>query len=334
MSGTESVFRGKVILAPLAGITNLPFRLIARRHGCEFCFTEMISANGLIRDSKKTFEYLQSCPEDSPLGIQLFGSDASIMAEAARMVARQNPEVIDINMGCPVRKVVKSGAGAKLMTQPKLAGSIIEAVVKAVNIPVTVKIRAGWRRNCQNALEISKIAQESGAAAVILHARTADQGFSGHADWRVIAEVKNAINIPVVGNGDIRRPQDALDMQTQTGCDCVMVGRGALGNPWIFESIRQLFTGGLLGAGCSLDMRREVIKSHWDLEVNAFGEPLALRTFRKHLLWYTKGLPGSGHFRDIVGKMKNIKEILIELEAYFSCLDQAAPQNIILTDQG
>ena len=329
MSDLISSISGKILLAPLAGITNLPFRLIAREFGCDLCFTEMISANGLTRDSVKTIEYMQSCAEDKPLGFQLFGADPAIMAEAARFAAGYQPELIDINMGCPVRKVVKSGSGAALMRQPVLAGKIIEAVVKAVGVPVTVKIRAGWTRSSVNAVELAKVIQESGGKCIIVHGRTADQGFSGHADWKTIAEVKQAVKIPVVGNGDIWKPQDALDMLAQTGCNAVMVGRGSLGNPWIFDGIRKKMAGdGTLYAPTPAD-RHRIIKKHWELEARYCGERLANRTFRKHLLWYTKGLTGSSRFREMVGKMKDRRAMFAEIDKYFTSVE--AMQSEIMT---
>jgi nifR3 family TIM-barrel protein len=321
VSGLFSPLSAKVWLAPLAGITNLPFRLMARHFGCDLCFTEMISANGLVRDSKKTIAYLQSCPEDKPLGFQIFGSDPAVMAEAARLLSDHEPDCIDINMGCPVRKVIKSGSGAALMREPILAGRIIEAVVKASVAPVTVKIRAGWSRSSLNAVQIAKIAEKSGAVAVIVHGRTADQGFSGSADWKVIAAVKQAIGVPVIGNGDIWTPSDAIAMITQTDCDAVMIGRGALGNPWIFTGIRQKMTGADGTYSPTPAMRYEVIKKHWDLEVRYGGERLANRTFRKHLLWYTKGLTGSSRFRDMVGKIKDHRVIFSEIDKYFESVE-------------
>lgn len=329
MDNISRLLQGKALLAPLAGITNLPFRLIAREFGCELCFTEMISANGLIRESAKTIEYLKTCPEDRPLGVQLFGADSRIMARAAAIVAEHSPDFIDINMGCPVRKVVKAGSGAVLMKDPILAGSIIAAVTKTVKVPVTVKIRSGWSRRSINAVEIGRIAEDSGAAAVIVHGRTADQGFSGHSDWTVIAQVKNAVKIPVIGNGDIRQPEDALNMRAQTGCDAVMLGRGALGNPWIFKGINQLLTGIPAQWYPTLSERHKIIKEHWAMEVLYFGRPAADRSFRKHLLWYTKGLPGSGRFRETVGKMTYGHEIFAELERYFQGL--SATQTEIMT---
>lgn len=308
------------VLAPLAGISNLPFRLMAREFGCGVCLTEMISANGLIRESAKTIEYLQTCPEDRPLGVQLFGSDPLIMARAAKVVESYQPEFIDINMGCPVRKVVKTGSGAMLLKDPPLAGRIIEAVVKAVRVPVTVKIRAGWSKNSINALEMSSVVENSGAAAISVHGRTADQGFSGHADWSVIARVKENVKIPVIGNGDIWQPSDALKMVEQTGCDAVMVGRGALGNPWIFRQINQLFAGDPDIYHPTTPARQAVIKRHWDLEERFLGIRIASRSFRKHLLWYTRGLPGSGRFRETVGRMTDNDAIFLELHKYFQSL--------------
>ncbi|NMC97245.1 MAG: tRNA-dihydrouridine synthase family protein, partial [Deltaproteobacteria bacterium] len=200
----EAVAKKGALLAPLAGISDLPFRLIARSQGCSLAYTEMISSNGLVRNTRKTYEYLQTCPEDRPLGAQIFGADPQVMAGAARIVADTGVDLIDINMGCPVKKVIKTGAGAILMKDPDLAARIIKAVKKAVIIPVTVKIRSGWNQSSINAVQIAKIAEDSGADAITIHGRTADQGYSGHADWKIIAEVKKAVKTLVIGNGDIR----------------------------------------------------------------------------------------------------------------------------------
>ncbi|MDD3259329.1 MAG: tRNA dihydrouridine synthase DusB [Smithellaceae bacterium] len=321
MSNVISDLQGKALLAPLAGVTNLPFRLVARRLGCSLCFTEMISANGLIRESAQTLEYLKTSPEDLPLGIQLFGADPLVMARAAVMVAGQNPALIDINMGCPVKKVVKTGSGAVLMKNPLLAGRIIAAVVRAAKLPVTVKIRSGWSRSSINAVEIAKIAEDSGSSAIIVHGRTADQGFSGVADWNIIGSVKRAVRIPVIGNGDIREPEDALRMLAQTGCDAVMVGRGALGNPWIFMGIHQLLAGEKDHGRPSWPDRQEVMNQHWEDEVRYCGRHFADRSFRKHLLWYTKGLAGSARLRETLGKMTDSDAMRSEVERYFRSLE-------------
>lgn len=320
MSNVISDLQGRALLAPLAGVTNLPFRLVARRCGCSLCFTEMISANGLIRESAQTIEYLKTSPEDRPLGVQLFGADPRVMARAAEVVAAQKPALIDINMGCPVKKVIKTGSGAVLMKDPLLAGRIIAAVVRATRLPVSVKIRSGWNSGAINAVQIAKIAEDSGAAMIIVHGRTADQGFSGSADWDVIGRVKSAVRIPVVGNGDIRKPGDVFRMLAQTGCDAVMVGRGALGNPWIFQGIRQLLAGEKDCSHPSLSDRQKVIEQHWEEEVRYCGRHFADRSFRKQLLWYTRGLAGSARLRETLGKMTDSDAMRSEVGRYFRSL--------------
>jgi nifR3 family TIM-barrel protein len=322
MFNSFNQLQGIALLAPLAGISNLPFRLIARSFGCAGAYTEMISANGLVRGTGKTFEYLKTCAEDKPLGMQIFGADPEIMAEAARIVAGRGADLIDINMGCPVKKVIRSGAGAVLMKDPNLIGRIVAAVRKAVAIPVSVKIRSGWSRQSINAVEIARIAEDSGANAITVHARTADQGYSGEADWRIIAAVKKSVRIPVVGNGDIRQAQDALAMMQQSSCDAVMIGRGSLGNPWLFTGINQLISGQNENYRPELIQRYEIIKKHWSMEVEMAGLRAADRNFRKHLIWYTKGLEESSRFRQLVGTLSGRESMLGELDKYFQCLSE------------
>lgn len=316
---------GKALLAPMAGISNLPFRLIARSFGCALAFTEMISANGIIRKSDRTLEYLRTCADDNPLGAQIFGADPEIMAEAACIVANHGVDLIDINMGCPVKKVIKAGAGAILMKDPDRVSRIIRAVKKAVRIPVTVKIRSGWSRSSINAVEIARVAEKSGADAIIVHGRTADQGFGGVADWKVIAEIKKRVNIPVIGNGDIWQPQDAIRMLQETSCDAVLVGRGALGNPWIFKGIVQACSGQIKDYLPNLDERQKVIKKHWEMETKYIGVKLANKNFRKHLLWYTKGLENSTRFRQLAGKLRDGENVMNELNEYFRSLEELHP---------
>ncbi len=320
--------RGKAFLAPLAGISNLPFRLMARSFGCALAYTEMVSSNGLIRKADKTYEYLQTCAEDKPLGMQIFGAEPQLLAKAALIAAERGADLIDINMGCPVKKVIKSGAGAILMKDPGLIARIVASVKKAVAVPVTVKIRSGWNRSSINAVEIARIAEDSGADAVTVHGRTADQGYSGMADWKVIAAVKEAVHIPVFGNGDIWHPQDAVRMIAQTSCDAVMVGRGVLGNPWIFTGINQLLAGRREDCKPGLEQRYEIIKKHWSLEAEICGSRSATRNFRKHLLWYTKGLEGSSRFRNLVSTLPDRESMLNELDKYFLSLAVTPPEII------
>ena len=309
-----------VLLAPMAGITNLPFRVLLKDFGCALTFTEMISANGLIRNSARSFEYLNSSPVDKPLAVQLFGADPFVLAEAAKIVAGQGADLIDINMGCPARKIVRTGAGSALLKNPLQVGIVIKAVRKAISVPLTVKIRSGYNAREVNALEVAHIAEDCGVDAVIVHPRTADQGFGGQADWNIIKEVKRAVKIPVVGNGDVRQAVDALRMINHTGCDGVMVGRGALGNPWLIGEIISCLTEINLPAYPSLLERGKIIARHLEMELQYYGEACGSRNFRKHLLWYTKSLPGGAKFRKLAVNLKGKEAILNELQRFFlSC---------------
>lgn len=316
------LLKNKVSLAPMAGVTNLPFRILLKDFGCALTFTEMISANGLTRNSARSFEYLFSSPVDRPLSVQLFGSDPAVLAEAAKIVAAQGADLIDINMGCPARKIVRTGAGSALLKNPVQVANIIKAVRSAVSVPLTVKIRSGCNAREINALEIACIAEDCGADALIVHPRTADQGFSGRADWDVIKEVKRRIKIPVVGNGDIRQAADALRMINHTGCDGVMVGRGALGNPWLIGEIISCLAGHNPPAYPSLPEREKIIARHLEMELQYCGEACGSRNFRKHLLWYTKGLPGGAKFRKLAVNLSGKESILQELQRFIlSCAD-------------
>jgi len=301
----------------MAGITNLPFRLLAREFGCALAFTEMISANGLVRRTGKSYRFLNSSLKDKPLGVQIFGSDPVVLSEAAQVVSDYGADLLDINMGCPVKKVVKTGAGAALMKNPGQVRLILHAVRKAISLPLTVKVRAGWNHGDMKALEIARIAEDAGINAVIIHPRTADQGFSGAADWNVIKVMKKNLSIPVIGSGDVRSPEDAYDMLTSTGCDGVMIGRGALGNPWIFRNIISFLEGQKGFMPPLPSERKRIIKYHMEMEVNYLGESLGVRNFRKHLLWYTKGMRGGNLFREAMGKIHDKKAVLSELSRFF-----------------
>jgi len=296
--------KNNVFLAPMAGITDLPFRTIVRSFGCGLAFTEMVSGSGLIRGTGKTFRYLASSPADRPLGVQLFGCDPDTLAKAVRIAVERGADLLDVNMGCPVKKVVKTGSGASLMRDPVRVAAVLSAVRRASALPLTVKIRAGWNARQVNAVEVGQIAEECGVDAVILHPRTADQGLAGLSNWGLIAALKERLRIPVIGSGDIRCPEDAARMLRETGCDGVMVGRGVLGNPWIIANILSHLAGGGISAP-SLAERQETIRRHLALAIDFYDEKVGTRDFRKHLLWYTKGLRGGAQFRKEAGRISD-----------------------------
>lgn len=305
-----------VVLAPMAGITTSPYRQINRRAGAALVYSEMISANGLIRDGKRTLELLQRSPIESPFGVQLFGEDPQVLAEAAA-ISSDYGEVLDLNMGCPVKKVVRSGAGSALLRDPLLVGAAINAIRKASSLPLTIKFRSGWDKHTINFLEIGRIAEQSGADALILHPRTRCQGFSGHSDWEHIKQLKQTVSIPVIGSGDINCAQDALNMLRTTGCDGVMIGRGAYGNPWLITDILRLQRSDE-PAEVSEQQRLQTIIEHLQLYKQTFGEHKAVTDMRKHLCWYSRGLVGASEFRSQVNSMQNYSDLITTTEAFFS----------------
>jgi len=308
-----------LVLAPMAGISDLPFRLLARAQGAPLCFTEMVSAEGLKRNGQNTRVLLRSTPEDRPLGIQLFGDDPDSLAEAARMI-EADCDLIDINMGCPVKKVVSGGAGSSLLRDPRKAGAILRAVRKASNRPLSIKIRTGWSSAEQSYLEIGRIAEEEGCDAVTLHPRTRAQMFSDHADWDRIRELKHSIKIPVIGSGDVFSSQDVVDMLSRTDCDGVMIARGAMGNPWIFKEATERLAG-LIPAGPTREVRYATALSHLEQLCELYGEKTAIPEMRKHLSWYGKGLSGAARFRALINTIGEKQQLRQAIDDFFAKID-------------
>ncbi len=308
-----------LIMAPMAGITNPPFRRIVRDLGAGLTVTEMISAVGLSRGHEKTLRYLESVEQEKPVSVQLFGADPGIMALAAQKAVGKGADLLDINMGCPARKVVKNGSGGALLKNPSAVRRMVSAVRKACAVPLTVKIRAGWAKEEANFLEIARIIEDCGADAITVHPRFVKQGFSGQADWRIIREIKTQLRIPVIGNGDVIKPELALQMRQETGCDGVMIGRGALGNPWIFKQILDLEKG-IEARPPDLLERKRIIRLHFTLLTRMMGEYVASKMMRGQLLWYTKGLPRSSRFRGAFTGIKGIQDMMNALDGYFDTL--------------
>lgn len=308
-----------LILAPMAGITQLPFRRLAKEAGCALVVTEMVSANGLVHGSKKTAELLASHPDERPVSAQIFGADPDVMKEAAQMVEDTGVDIIDINLGCSVRKIVRQGAGVALMREPERLEAILKAVREAVSLPLTVKMRTGWERSGEQAISVGHLAEDCGFDALSIHPRTANQGFGGKADWSLIARLKDAISIPVIGNGDIRQPSDVPRMQRETGCDSVMIGRASIGNPWIFSQTLSLMRGDT-PTDPDLSERLDTVLRYIAYAVEHFGETRAVFMMRSHLAWFTKGLPHCSRFRAAVVRLKTKQSMIEVLQAYFDSL--------------
>ncbi|MCL5982762.1 MAG: tRNA dihydrouridine synthase DusB [Firmicutes bacterium] len=289
-----------VVLAPMAGVSDRIFRLLAKEMGCALVYTEMVSAKGLLCAPAQSLPIALFKEEERPIGIQIFGGDPDVLARGAQAAAGLKPDLLDINMGCPVRKVAGRGEGCALMRDPDKAYRIVAAVSGAVQLPVTVKMRKGWKEATANAPEIALAVQEAGAAAVTVHGRTGEQGYSGGADWEIIARVKETVDIPVIGSGDINEPQDAARMLAETGCDAVMIGRGALGNLWLIKrTVRYLETGELLPEP-TLDERIGMALRHLSMLTEARGEQAGVRVMRKHAAWYLKGMQGAAQVRNLI----------------------------------
>lgn len=311
------VLQNNLILAPMAGVSDLPFRLLCRKQGAGLVCMEMVSAKAILYGNKNTEGLLEIDPGEIPVSLQLFGSDPDIISEMAKRIEERPFAILDLNMGCPVPKIVNNGEGSALLKDPKLVEKILTKTVRAIKKPVTVKIRKGFDEEHVNAVEIAKIAEGCGVAAVAVHGRTREQYYSGQADWEIIAKVKQAVSIPVIGNGDVVDGPSAKALLTQTGCDGIMVGRAAQGNPWIFREVVHYLETGTLLPPPTMAEKKETILRHADLQMEYKGEYTAVREMRKHLSWYTAGMPNSAKFRQTINSMESMEELLKGVEEIF-----------------
>lgn len=298
-----------LILAPMAGVTDLPFRLLCKEQGAGLICTEMISAKAIHFKNKNTESLMEIDERERPVSLQLFGSDPDLMADIAAQIDHRNFDILDINMGCPVPKVVNNGEGSALMKNPRLVHEIIRKVSGAIKKPVTVKFRKGFTEDCVNAVEIARIAQDAGAAAVAVHGRTREQYYSGKADWDIIRQVKEAVSIPVIGNGDVDSPEKAKQMQQETGCDGIMIGRAVRGNPWLFSRILYYLKTGEILPKPELKEVKEMMLRHARLQLEYKGEYTGMREMRKHVAWYTAGMPHSTAVRRLVNEVESYEQL-------------------------
>ncbi len=296
-------------LAPMASVADKAYRTIAKEFGAAYCVGEMASCKGLCYSDKKTAALLTVTESERPMAVQLFGAEPEFMYKAVRIAEKYKPDIIDINAGCPMPKIVSGGAGCALMRTPELFGKLIDAAVSATDIPVTVKIRKGWDNEHINAVELALIAEKSGAAAVAVHGRTKEQLYSGKADWDIIKEVKRAVSIPVIGNGDVSSPEDCERMYEYTNCDLVMIGRGSYGRPWLFGQIRDYFDGKSVRPEPDLDEKLSIMRRHIELLVGDKGERTGMKEARRQAAWYIKGISGAAKFRNLFGCMNKLADL-------------------------
>ncbi len=314
----EVELENNVILAPMAGVTDLPFRLLCKEQGAGLICMEMVSAKAIAYHNRNTEALLETAPGERPVSLQLFGADPDIISEMAAYIEERPFDILDLNMGCPVPKVAGNGEGSALMRNPKLVEEIVTKTARAIKKPVTVKIRKGFTENEVNAAEIARIAEASGAAAVAVHGRTREQFYAGKADWDIIRQVKEAVKIPVIGNGDVDSPQKAKELLEQTGCDGVMVGRAARGNPWIFRRITEYLKEGVLLPPPEKEEVLAMMLRHTRMQVEKKGEYLGIREMRKHISWYTAGFPNSARLRAAVNQTETYEEMKNLLTEKFS----------------
>lgn len=306
-----------VILAPMSGVSDMPYRKLAKRNGAALVISEMIASQAMVYANRKTMKMASNCAEEFPMAVQLAGCEPKLMAEAAKLNEDRGAAIIDINMGCPVKKVTKGHAGSALMKDEKLAGQIIESVVKAVKLPVTLKMRTGWDENSRNAPILAKIAEDSGVQMLTIHGRTRNQLYRGKADWSFIRNVKKAVSIPVIGNGDVTKVDHAAVLLEQSGADGVMIGRGTYGRPWFIGQVSHFLKTGERLENPEISIQYETVINHYGELIAHYGRERGLRVARKHIAWYTKGLPGSAGFRDVFNRINNIAEAKLALNNFY-----------------
>ncbi|ACL77236.1 tRNA dihydrouridine synthase DusB [Ruminiclostridium cellulolyticum] len=308
--------KNNIFLAPMAGVTDMPFRILCKEQECGLVYTEMVSAKGMHYDDDKSNKLTLMHEKERPGAVQIFGSDPKIMAEVAEKLNKSDAAIIDINMGCPAPKITKNGEGSALMKNPELVAEIIKSVVSASQKPVTVKIRKGWDDSTINAIEIARIAEKNGARAIAVHGRTREQYYSGKADWDIIRQVKEAVSIPVIGNGDVTGPKEAQKLLEETRCDAIMVGRGAQGNPWIFKKIVKFLEDGTIISDPSPKEKIETIIRHMDMLIDLKGEKTGILEMRSHIAWYIKGMRDAAYTKQKIFQMKGKEEIITLLRSF------------------